>query len=76
MVIFKKRLKEIRKQIYYVKKYGIKSHLKFIKSNISEIQYLNSLYGKINYVLQINKNDKEFIEYKKYVDKLLKEKRA
>ena len=68
--------KEIRKQIYYIKKYGIKSHLKFTKNNISENNYLISLYGKINYVLQINKKDKEFIKYKNYINKLLKEKRA
>lgn len=68
--------KEIRKQIYYIKKHGTKSHLEFIKNDISEIKYLNSLYGKINYVLQINKNNKEFIKYKEYINKLLKEKRA
>ena len=68
--------KEIRKQIYYIKKYGIKSHLKITKNNISENNYLISLYGKINYVLQINKKDKEFIKYKNYINKLLKEKRA
>ena len=67
--------KEIRKQIYYIKKYGIKSHLEFTNNNIFEIKYLNSLYGKINYVLQINKSDKEFIEYKMYINKILKQKK-
>ena len=67
--------KEIRKQIYYIKKYGIKSHLEFTNNNIFEIKYLNSLYGKINYVLQINKSDKEFIEYKTYINKILKQKK-
>lgn len=64
--------KEIRKQIYYIKKYGIESHLKFTNKNMSKTKYLNSLYGKINYILQINENDKEFIEYKTYINKLLK----
>ena len=68
--------KEIRKQIYFIKKYGIESHLKFTNKNMSKTKYLNSLYGKINYVLQINEIDKEFIEYKTYINKLLKEKRV
>ena len=68
--------KDIRKQIYYIKKYGIESHLKFIKDNSSPYKYLNTLYGKINYVIQINNNDKEFIEYKNYIKILLNEKRA
>ena len=68
--------KNIRREIYYIKKYGIKSHLKFTNKNIDEKKYLNSLYGKINYVLQINKIDKNFIEYKDYIKELLKEKRA
>lgn len=63
--------KEIRKQIYYIKKFGIKSHLQFINLT-DEYKYLTSLFGKINYVLQINKNDKEFLEYKNYIKNLLK----
>ena len=58
--------KKIRQEIYYIKKYGIDNHLK--KINItSKDKYLKSLYGKILYVLQINKNDNEFIQYKKYL---------
>lgn len=63
--------KEIRKQIYYIKKYGIKSHLNFISYNNSIYKYINSLYGKINYILQINNEDKEFINYKNYIKNLL-----
>ena len=33
--------------------------------------YLNSLYGKILYVLQINNKDLEFAEYKKTIRKLI-----
>ena len=68
--------KEIRKQIYYIKKYGIKSHLEFTNKNIARDKYLNSLYGKINYVLQVNPNDKEFIKYKTYIKELKLKKRA
>ena len=58
--------KKIRQEIYFIKKYGIESHLKKINMK-DKNKYLRSLYGKILYVLQINKYDKEFIEYKKYI---------
>lgn len=61
--------KKIRQEIYYIKKFGIKSHLK--KDSVkNEDKYLRSLYGKVLYVLQINKNDKEFILYKNYLKKI------
>ena len=61
---------KIRQEIYYIKKYGLGSHLK--KSNIAsdELKYLNKLYGKILYVLQVNPNDKENVEYKCFVETL------
>ena len=61
---------KIRQEIYYIKKYGLGSHLK--KSNIDsdELKHLNKLYGKILYVLQVNPADKENIEYKNFVEKL------
>lgn len=63
---------KIRQEIYYIRKYGIASHLKRINMKDKE-KYLSSLYGRILYVLQINKCDKEFIEYKKYIKDLLVE---
>ena len=62
--------KKIRQEIFYIKKYGIDSHLKRINMK-DKNKYLKSLYGKILFVLQINKNDKEFIEYKKYILKII-----
>ena len=62
--------KEIRKEVYYINKYGLESHLK--KINIKDKnKYLNSLYGRISYVLQINNNNKEFLSYKKIIKKLI-----
>ena len=47
--------KKIRQEIYYIEKYGLSSHL--TRLNIKDKnQYINSLYGKILYVLQINKD--------------------
>ena len=61
---------KIRQEIYYIKKFGLKSHLE--RLNISDSKkYLNSLYGRINYVNSINKTS-EFTSYKEYIGKLIK----
>ncbi len=65
----RKYRKEIRKEIYYIKKYGSDFHLDRINYKDKE-KYLNKLYGRILFVLQIN-NDKAFINYKDYVLKLI-----
>ncbi len=59
--------KKIRQEIYYIKKFGLSSHLEKCKCIVSTEKYLNQLYGKINYVLQIDKENKEFQNYKNYV---------
>lgn len=64
--------KEIRQEIYYIKKYGIESHLEHRKYKLDSALYLNSLYGRILYVLQINDNDLEFKKYKQYISNLKK----
>ena len=61
---------KIRQEIYYIKKFGLSSHLKKCNINIDLKRYLNILYGKILYVLQINENDKEFIKYKQFIKNL------
>ena len=55
--------KEIRKEIYYINKFGLHSHLKRCNINIEPKKYLEKLYGKIIYVLQIDNNNKEFLKY-------------
>lgn len=62
--------KDIRQEMYYINKYGLKNHLKVKNIKMNHKNYLNKLYGKILYVLQINSSDKEFIEYKKIIKKL------
>ena len=57
--------KKIRQEIYYIEKYGLQSHL--TRLNIkNKNQYINSLYGKILYVLQIN----DSIEFQAYKNKI------
>ena len=62
--------KKIRQELYYINKYGIESHIKR-KNIINKKKYINSLYGKVIYVLQINQFDKEFINYKMIIKNMI-----
>lgn len=64
--------KEIRKDIYYIKKYGLSSHMSKTNVKISDKEYLKRLLGRINYVLQINCKDEQFTKYKNYIIELIK----
>ena len=64
--------KEIKKEIYYIKKFGLISHLNRTENPLTPKSYIDSLYGRILYVLQINDNDSEFKEYKQYILNLKK----
>ena len=58
--------KKIRQEIYYINKYGLIDHMK--RNKISNInKYLKSLLGRINFVLSVDPNNKEFIEYKRVI---------
>ena len=49
--------------MHYIKKYGVDEHLR--RLNITDkCAYLNSLRGRVAFVLQTLPNDMEFIEYK------------
>lgn len=61
---------KIRQEIYYIKKFGLKSHLNKCNINVNELKYLDKLYGRILYVLQINKFDQELLKYKKFIEEL------
>lgn len=52
--------KALRQEIYYLLKFA-ESHVKLHHSNIQK--YLNRLLGKINWVLQVEKNNSEFQSY-------------
>ncbi len=60
----------IRQSIYYIKKYGLNNHLNKIIYNDKPINYLNSLYGKVLYILSIDSTNKEFINYKSYLNSI------
>ena len=59
--------KQIRQEIYYIHKFGIKSHLSKCHINVDKTKYVNMLYSKILFVLQVNENDLEFKKYKKLI---------
>lgn len=61
--------KKIRQEVYYIKKYGLDSHL----SKIGETRqnYLNHLLGKINYACYINPKDAEMHEYFLFMKEML-----
>ncbi len=61
---------KIRQEIYYINKFSLKDHLTKINYKESSKKYLDSLYGKILYVLNIDPTNKEFISYKELVAKL------
>jgi RNA-directed DNA polymerase len=61
MQISKEKRKLIRQQVYYIKKFGLESHLERINEN--RANYLNHLLGQINFALFVNPKDKEMKEY-------------
>lgn len=60
--------KHIRQQVYYIKKYGIESHLSF--KNEQRKNYIPHLLGLIEHALFINPKDKEMQDYKEYIKSL------
>lgn len=65
----KKYYKKIRQEMYYINKYGLENHLKYL--NINDNKYLNKLLGRINYSLSISPN-KELKEYQNTLKKYIK----
>ena len=59
---------DLRNQMFYIKKFGLKSHME--RTNQTKSNYLKHILGKVNYVLQINPRDTEFKEYRDYLHSL------
>lgn len=78
MQVPKKYRKKVRQSAYYCLKYGVNSHLERTdewaylgKEEAGSEAYVNSLLGKINFILSINPLDEEFSSLKEEVSKLL-----
>lgn len=67
--------KKIRQEMYYIKRFGIDSHLKKI-GILEKKQYIDSLLGRIAFVLQTIPKDDEFLEYKNLLQTYVKGKSA
>lgn len=72
-VVFHKR-NELRQAMYYIKKFGIDEHREY--KEINQANFLEHLLGQINFVLQINPKDAEFIAYKSHLIDLKKKRDA
>jgi RNA-directed DNA polymerase len=72
-VVFHKR-NDLRQAMYYIQKFGIDEHREY--KEIDQANYLEHLLGKINFVLQINPKDAEFIGYKSHLINLKKKSNA
>ena len=60
--------KKVRQEMYYIKKYGLDNHLKYLNIT-NKNKYINTLIGKINFVLQVESDNKEFRKYLDYLRK-------
>lgn len=71
--------KTLRQDIYYCKQYGVVSHLMKIKDQNylpfgqdGIMRYLSALLGKINFVLYVNPDDRDFNAAKIIINALIK----
>lgn len=65
----RKTRKELRKSMYYIKKYGIDSHIQF--NQITQANYVKHLLGIANFILFVNPKDEEVKEYISYLHEIL-----
>lgn len=65
--------KTIRQELYYISKFGLNSHLEHTNNQLSKETYLNNLYGRILFVLQIDEYNQEFLKYREIIHKLQKQ---
>jgi len=69
--VTKEYKKNIRQEMYYIKKFGLEEHLNRRGITDNE-QYLSSLRGRIAFVLHTVPTDREFAEYKQFLTDLRK----
>jgi hypothetical protein len=62
---------KIRQELYYIKKYGLDGHLSKIECQDKQ-HYLNSLKGRVAFVLQTVPDDVEFLGYKEFLKNMPK----
>lgn len=60
--------KDLRQTIYYIKLFGLKNHMERI--GVIHDNYLEHLLGKVNFILFLNHEDKEFQGYYSFLKEL------
>lgn len=66
----KKYKRKLRQEMFFINKFGILSHI--ATSNIRDPNYIYSLMGRINFVLSVELENKEFIEYQNKIKAIIK----
>ena len=59
--------RKLRQEIYYCKKFGIEEHLRRTGIKATPSEYAKKLFGKVNFVLQADPDNKEMAEYKNWL---------
>ena len=59
--------RKLRQELYYCKKFGIQEHLQKIGLEIPEDTYRMQLLGKVSYVLQVQPEDRDMLEARKWL---------
>lgn len=60
----------IRQEIYYCRKFGVKSHLEKSAQQETEEKYLKRLLGRVNYVLSVEPDNVKMREYKGWIQEI------
>ncbi len=66
----KETRRKIRQEVYFIKKFGLKSHMD--KLNVNSGFYLNSLIGKISFGIYLNPKDLNLKDYHKFLTEFYK----
>ena len=71
MQVKRSERKDIRQVIHYIDKFGLVNHMQYI--DLTKARYLDHLLGRINFILFINGDDKEFLGYRNFIIQKKKE---
>lgn len=52
--------RKLRQELYYCQKYGVEEHQRRTGNEMEPLAYLRSLLGRVNYVLSIHADDRDF----------------
>lgn len=69
----RKMRRNLRKELYFIKKFGIDSHINFVGFTDGKEKYLRRLLGKAHFILHLNPKDEEIKAYIKKLKQLMEE---